>query len=180
MYPIFYIPGLSGQLMSISKWLKNSYSLEATEDVMSIQKKSGEDALTLFPQLPGDTIFWFCCILIKESAQIISMSTIQCIDYDLIHHCMGHPSHDVLKQVSKNTKGFPSGILILMDLPICQGCSQGKMHLNAFPDSTSGATTPFALVHLNLKELPVLPYHQYKFFITFLDDFTSHCWISLL
>ena len=57
MYSIFYIPGLSGQLMSIGKWLKNSYSLEATEDVMSIQKKSGEDALTLFPQLPGDTIF---------------------------------------------------------------------------------------------------------------------------
>ena len=65
MYPVFYIPGLSGWLMSIGKWLKNSYSLEATEDVMSIQKKSGEDALTLFLQLPENTIFWFCCTLIK-------------------------------------------------------------------------------------------------------------------
>ena len=49
MYPVFYIPGLSGQLMSIGEWLKNGYTLEATEDVMSIQKRSGEDALTLFP-----------------------------------------------------------------------------------------------------------------------------------
>ena len=119
MYPVFHIPGLSSQLMSIGEWLKNGYTLEATEDVMSIWKKTGEDALSLFPQLPGDTIFWFCCTLIKESAQIISMSTIHSVDYDLIHCHMGHPSHDVLKQVSKNTQGFPSGILILMDLPIC-------------------------------------------------------------
>ena len=49
MYPVFHSPGLSGQLMSISEWLKNSYTLEATEDIMSIQKKTGKDALSLFP-----------------------------------------------------------------------------------------------------------------------------------
>ena len=54
------------------------------------------------------------------------------------------------------------------------------MHLNTFSDSTSCATTLFDLVHSDLKELPVLSYHHYKFFITFLDDFTSYCWISLL
>ena len=54
------------------------------------------------------------------------------------------------------------------------------MHLNAFPDSQSHATSPFSLVHSDLKELPVLSYHRYKFFITFLDNFISYCWISLL
>ena len=54
------------------------------------------------------------------------------------------------------------------------------MHLNTFSDSTSCATTLFDLVHSDLKELPVLLYHQYKFFITFLNDFTSYCWVSLL
>ena len=54
------------------------------------------------------------------------------------------------------------------------------MYLGTFPDSTSHTTTLFALIHSDLKELPILSYHQYKFFITFLDDFTSHCWISLL
>ena len=71
------------------------------------------------------------------------MSTIYSVDYDLIHHCMDHPSHNMLKQVSKNTEGFPSGILILMDLLICYGCAQGKMHLGAFPDPMSHMTTPF-------------------------------------
>ena len=130
MYPVFHIPDLSGWLMSISKWLKNGYTLKATEEIMSIRKKTGEDALSLFSQLPGDIIFWFCCTLIKESAQIISMSTIHSVDYNLIHHHMGHPSHNVLKQVSKNTWGFPSDILIPMDLLICQGCARGKMYLN--------------------------------------------------
>ena len=129
---------------------------------------------------PRDTIFWFCCTLIKESAWIVSMSTIHSVDYDFIHYHMGHPSHDVLKQVFKNTQGFPSSILIPTDLPICWGCAQGKMHLSAFPNSQSHATSPFALIHLDLKELPVLSYHWYKFFITFLNNFTSYCWISLL
>ena len=31
-----------------------------------------------------------------------------------------------------------------------------------------------------LQELPVLSYHHYKWFVTFLDDFTSYGWIVLL
>ena len=72
------------------------------------------------------------------------------------------------------------GLIQISGEPYSNSCTQGKMHLNAFPDLTSHATTPFALVHSDLKELPVLSYHQYKFFITFLDNFTSYCWISLL
>ena len=33
---------------------------------------------------------------------------------------------------------------------------------------------------MDLKTLPVLSYHKYKYILTFLDDHTSHGWISLL
>ena len=54
------------------------------------------------------------------------------------------------------------------------------MHLPTFEDSTSCASKPFELIHSDLKELPVLSYHHYKWFVTFLDDFTSYGWIVLL
>ena len=54
------------------------------------------------------------------------------------------------------------------------------MHLPTFEDSTSRASKPFELIHSDLKELPVLSYHHYKWFVTFLDDFTSYGWIVLL
>ena len=38
----------------------------------------------------------------------------------------------------------------------------------------------FDLIHMDLKTLPVLSYHKYKYILTFfLDDHTSHGWISL-
>ena len=54
------------------------------------------------------------------------------------------------------------------------------MHLQPFEDSTSRASRPFELIHSDLKELPVLSYHHFKFFVTLLDDYTSHSWIVLL
>ena len=33
---------------------------------------------------------------------------------------------------------------------------------------------------MDLKTLSILSYHKYKYILTFLDDHTSHGWISLL
>ena len=38
----------------------------------------------------------------------------------------------------------------------------------------------FNLIHMDLKTSPILSYHKYKYILTFLDDHTSHGWISLL
>jgi len=53
---------------------------------------------------------------------------------------------------------------------ICPGCTQGKMTLKSFPDSTSQAAMNFELIHSDLKELPVPLYHKYRYFIVFLDN----------
>ena len=94
--------------------------------------------------------------------------------YDLWHEHLGHPSQDVLQQVSRNTTGMPSNVSVPKEIPICRGCSQGKMTSSSFPESTARATVPFNLIHMELKMIPVLSYHKYKYIITFLDDHTSH------
>ena len=50
----------------------------------------------------------------------------------------------------------------------------------SFPPSLNRATRPFEIMHTDLKSFPVLSYHKYKYFITFLDDYTSHGWIIMI
>ena len=54
------------------------------------------------------------------------------------------------------------------------------MPSQSFPRSESRAKRPFELVHMDLKALPVISYHKYKYFITFLDDYMSFGWLAML
>lgn len=108
------------------------------------------------------------------------MSTVFNVDYDLMHRRLGHPSKDVVSQARRHTEKFPQGITFPKEQPICRGCAEAKMHMPSFEDSSSRASRKFELVHSDLKELPITSYHKYKYFVTFLDDYSSHCCVILL
>ena len=48
------------------------------------------------------------------------------------------------------------------------------------PLSDTRATVPFKRIHSDLKSFPVVSYHKYKYFVSFIDDYTSYAWIVLL
>jgi Integrase core domain len=50
------------------------------------------------------------------------------------------------------------------------------MPAQAFPKSDSQATKPFEKIYMDLKSMPVVLYHKYKYFIVFYDNFTSYEW----
>ena len=49
-----------------------------------------------------------------------------------------------------------------------------------FLPSSSQTSTPFDKIHLDLKQFPVESYHHHKYFISFVDDYSSFSWITLL
>ena len=61
-----------------------------------------------------------------------------------------------------------------------QDVHKAKFLLHHTPPSTTRATKPFEQIHSDLKSFLVLSYHKYKYFIVFLDDYTSYAWITLL
>ena len=112
--------------------------------------------------------------LVHKTALLASVSTIYAVDYDLMHWRIGHPSRDVLRQATRHTKNFPKEIQFPVgpsNQPICRGCAEGKMHLQLFVDSVSQASRSFELIHSDLKELPTILYHKYKYFFLFRDFF---------
>jgi len=76
--------------------------------------------------------------------------------------------------------GFPKGISFPKADPICPGCAKGKMPSKSFPTSESHATKPFEKIHSNLKSFSVVSYHKHKYYISFVDDYSSYSWIMSL
>ena len=101
-------------------------------------------------------------------------------DYDLWHRQLGHPGKQVFEKFESSTQNFPKSIEIPKNLPVCEGCAKGKMHSRSFPENSARATRLFGRIHSDLKEFAVLSYHCYKYYISFIDDNTSHSWIALL
>jgi hypothetical protein len=85
----------------------------------------------------------------------------------------------VLRNFLKHTLHIP-GISTPKEHAPCKGCSEGKMASKPYPLSSTHATSPFELIHSDLKEVTVGSYHRNHYFVTFIDDYSSHAWITLL
>jgi hypothetical protein len=132
------------------------------------------------PIMNGHPLYWLDAQSTPVEAQSAEMPLIYKVDYDLMHRRLGHPSKEVLRHAKDHTKGFPDGIKIPANSGLCPGCAQGKMPAASHPPSDTRAIAPFQRIHSDLKSFPIPSYHKYKYFIVFLDDYTSYAWISLL
>ena len=102
------------------------------------------------------------------------------IDYETMHHRFSHPSPDVLKKAQEHTLKFPSKVEFPMEIPICRGCAEEKMHSRSFLPTDRQASWAFELIHFDLKSFLIDSYHWYKYYILFLDNFTRMAWITCL
>jgi len=109
-----------------------------------------------------------------------SVLVIYKVDYELMHKCLRHPSKDILTNASNHIKGFPKDLEVPSTLPVWPGCVQGKMPASAHSSSETRATAPFEHIHSDLKSFPVVSYYKYKYFVNFIDDYTSYTWVILL
>ena len=130
--------------------------------------------------MTGQMLYWLDAETTFINAQVVDTPDVHKVDYDLMHHRLGHPSKEVLRHAKDHTKGFPDGITIPSTPDLCPGCAQGKMPAASHPPSTTRAKAPFDRIHSDLKSFPLPSYRKYKYFIVFLDDHTSYVWITLL
>ena len=171
---------MTNQLLSVGTLLQEGYVLQGDSSHISVQKRSQQHVIDFHPHLHEPTIYWLSAEIVTNPAALQALNMSAFNSYDLWHKRLGHPSPDVFRQFDKSTVGIPNGIRIPTDLPICKACQEGKMVSGSFLDSMSRAMEPFGLIHSDLKSLPVISYHKYKYIITFLDDYTSFGWTMFL
>ena len=179
LYPVYYIPKISTHLISMGQFLNDSLRVEGDAYHISLYDKT-QPMLTCKPLSFSQNIYWLDTSMTSVQAKASLFNTIYSVDYDLLHRCLGHPSKDVISNARSKMKGFPQDLKIPTDTPVCPGCVQGKMPASSHPPSATRVKATFECIHSDLKSFPVESYHKYKYFVSFLDDFSSFPWIVLL
>ncbi len=176
IYPVYHLPHLTVRLLSLGTFLQQGLSIYRNTSRISLLTNSKLEVLQCIPHKPDDTIY---CSK-GTSACLQSIHSVFVEDYKIMHRQLGHPSKDILSYARDKTTGFPKGISFPKADPICPGCAKGKMPSKSFPTSESHATKPFEKIHSDLKSFSVVSYHKHKYYISFVDDYSSYFWIVCL
>jgi len=173
---VLHMPQITTRLLSMGQFLLQGMRISGDGQSISSLNKS-TPIIICKPLYNGSTIFILEANLVQldKSALVIYKA-----DYELMHKHLGHPSKDILTNAPKCVKGFPKDLEVPSESPVCPGCAQGKMPVSAHPPSETRATVPFECIHSDLKSFPMVLYHKYKYFVNFIDDYTSYAWVVLL
>jgi hypothetical protein len=144
LYPVFYIPEITGRLLSVGEFLQQGLRVYGDTRAMILRRENSTvPFIQCVPAMPGHTIYWLDSVITDVKAH----ATVYTIDYTLMHRHLGHPSKDVLRHARSKTKGFPQELDFPHEAPVCPGCAQGKMPSLAHLPSDSHASAPFEKIH---------------------------------
>ena len=101
------------------------------------------------------------------------------IDINLLHHHLGHLSHDNFKQLVD--KGMVQGVVSVGNrIDLCEACIHGKQHTHPFPPSMKLAHRKLDIIHSDVCGPLPSSIGGKCYFITFIDDHSQHVWIHFL
>ena len=173
---VLYVPGLTTRLLSLGQFHKSGLHSRGNDRQISLYDvNTKKEFVTFYPRNNQSTLYEIWAQ--RENPNSKYLQTIYKVDFETMHKRLAHPSDDVLRKATENTKGFPDiDYSRLNKSPACPGCAQGKMTQKPFPSSDKRASEPFELIHSDLKSFPIESYRKYKYSIVYYDDYTSQAW----
>ena len=94
------------------------------------------------------------------------------------HPRLGHPSNNVVQTIVKN-HSLPV-LASNMSSSICDACQCGKSHQLSYTASERVSTMPLELIHSDVWGPAISSSGGYKYYVSFIDDYSRFCWIYLL
>lgn len=177
---VFVSPELTTNLISVGQLVDNNCKVEFSESGCLVQDqqsgkmiikgpKVGRLFLLQFPLNPCSSLPFLTCNFAH-------------VDHRVWHKRLGHPNFNVLNNL------LNSGVLgnkessALADIEFdCNSCRLGKSKTLPFPTHTPNEVQPFDIIHSDVWGMaPVTSHANYKYFVTFIDDYSRFTWLYLL
>ncbi|XP_073148775.1 retrovirus-related Pol polyprotein from transposon TNT 1-94 isoform X1 [Henckelia pumila] len=92
----------------------------------------------------------------------------------LWHRKLGHMSERGMKILSER-KLLPG--LTKVTLPFCEHCVTSKQHRLKFGTSTAKSKGILELIHSDVWQAPMVSLGGARYFVSFIDDFSTRCWV---
>jgi transposase InsO family protein len=103
------------------------------------------------------------------------------IDINVLHRRLGHRNHDSLRRMV--SKGYVENIeKVTGEAEFCEACAGAKARKIHLPPKThASAKRPLQIVHSDVGgPVNVQSHRGYKYWITFIDEYTRHPWVYFL
>ena len=177
---MFYLPQMTEWLLFMGQILCGNLYIYDDKNTLTFSHIDTMDiVLVANTNKIYENIYWVDTQIVTNNA-LFALGSIHENSYEMWHWCLRHLSDQILEKFKTKTRNFPSDLKISKESPICEGCAKGKMCSCSFPKNENHASKPFEWIHSNLWEYPTLSYSKYKYYIFFLDDYTSYACIILL
>jgi hypothetical protein len=97
------------------------------------------------------------------------------------HKRLGHPNSVILsRMLNSGLLGNKEHVSKHLSFD-CSVCKLGKSKTLSFPSHGSRATKCFDIVRSDVWDIsPVISHARYKYFVTFIDDFSRYTWVYFL
>jgi len=103
------------------------------------------------------------------------------VSNEVWHKRLGHPNPRILSHLLKSgliSNKEHSASTVFLD---CATCKLGKSKILPFPSAGSRATNPFEIIHSDVWGIsPVISHANYRYFVTFIDDYSRYTWVYFL
>ena len=179
---VFVSPDLSTNLLSVGQLVDNNCNVHFSRSGCVVQDQVSRQMIAkgpkvgrLFPLHVSPSTFIPSFPLRSFACNVVSSGN------KMWHRCLGHPNSDILRTL------FYSGLLgnkacSSIDLSFdCTSCKLGKSKVLHFPYHASRASQCFELIHSDVWGIaPVVSHAHYKYFVTFIDDFSRFTWVYFL
>jgi hypothetical protein len=177
MSNIYYVPGLTSNLISVGCMTDKGFILVFDKDQCLVYKggtnqvvgRGIQDQCTgLYRYILNNPEFPICAVQSLEVGR-------------LWHRRMGHLNQHSLR--SMGSKGVAVGVPLISDTPSsCTSCYEGKQSRHPAPkEATRRAAKPLALIHSDLcgmiQPRSLVGSH---YFVTFTDDYSRYTWIYFM
>ncbi|KAK7245636.1 hypothetical protein RIF29_40484 [Crotalaria pallida] len=171
----FVSPGLSGNLISVGQLVENNCDVHFSRDGCCVQDQvsgmviaKGPKIGRLFPLHISTSNHVACSAIFNKN--------------EIWHKRLGHPNSVILSHLLKSGSlgniAPSSSSHLSFD---CSACKLGKSKTLPFPIAGSHAEKCFDIIHSDVWGItPVTSHAHYKYFVTFIDDYSRFTWIYFL
>jgi histone deacetylase 1/2 len=171
---ILHVPDISQHLLSVYRLVCDNYVfVEFHRDFFCVKDKATRRILLLGRSQDG--LYPIPYTRASPSSRRHASSSVK-VSSSRWHQRLGHPSNKVVQSLVQH-HSLPC---LPSDNLVCDACQRAKSHQLSYTASERVSTMPLELIHSDVWGPAISSSGGYKYYVSFIDDYSRFCWIYLL
>jgi histone deacetylase 1/2 len=173
---ILHVPNIHKDLLSVYRLVSDNYVfVEFHRDFFCVKDKATRKLLLLGRSKGGLYPVPFSRASSSLFRHALSSTKTTSAQW---HQRLGHPTNKIVQTLVRNNNlSCSSSDNIVL---VCDACQRAKSHQLSYTASHRVSTMPLELIHSDVWGPAIASSGGFKYYVSFIDDYSRFCWIYLL